>query len=206
MKVDDTRAPTSEPTKTSDGKRPGSTSSLFSEVLGRKSEDTERKRIQQESPFAVPDEASSLVSPAIVPTDQIQPGIVSQSSAPTRSEAADIQALVQEILVVSKPDGQQSVEIQFNSKSLDGLNVKISQEQNQIAIRFSTASASVSELLSRNLDQLSDGLQRKGVQLAPIQVELTSGSTSSVPSNTTSRDGRRGQQREDRQQQQRQKR
>jgi flagellar hook-length control protein FliK len=205
MKVDDAHTPKTETTKTSDGKRPSSTSGSFSEVLGRKLGGTERKKASQDQLFPLSNE-NSLVLPTIIPADQTQSGIVSQPAAETRSEAINIQGLVQEILVVAQPNGQHSVELQFNSKSLDGLHVKISQEQDQIAIRFSTASASVSELISRNLDQLSDALHRKGLELAPIQVELTPAPTNSVANNTGSRDGRRGQQNEEQRQQQQRKR
>ncbi len=204
MKVDDAHIPKAETTKTSEGRQPSSTSSSFSEVLGRKLGDAERKKAQQDQQLPLSDE-TSLALPTILPVDLTQPRVVSQPSAETRSEAANIQALVQEILVVAQPNGKQSVELQFNSKTLDGLRVKITQDQDQIAIRFSAASASVSELISRNVDQLSDALHRKGLQLAPIQVELTPTPTNSAASNTESRDGRRGGQNEERRQQQKRK-
>ncbi len=207
MKVDDTVPPAAQTAKTSEGGRPSSAS--FSGVLARKLEDSGSKT-EQDGRFAQPDEAL-LALPMTMPADQIQPEMVFQPSSEMRSDTTKIQALIQEILVVAQPNGRQAVEIQFDSKTLDGLNVQISQQQGQVAIRFSAASAPVSELISRNLDQLSDALQRKGLNLAPIQVELTSmpnnsGTNNPGSSNTGARDGRRGEQNQDRRQQQQRKR
>jgi flagellar hook-length control protein FliK len=205
MKVDDARMPTTGAANTSSAKRPSSTSNSFSEVLGRKLEDPEKRKSPQGEQFSVPDEAAFAL-PAVIPAEPVQAGIVSPPSVDTGTEAANIQALVQEILVVTQPNGQRSVELQFNSKSLDGLQVKISQEQDQIAIRFSASSSSVSDLISRNLDQLSDALHRKGLQVAPIQVEVVPTPANVESTNTGSKDGRRQEQNEQQRRQQRQKR
>jgi flagellar hook-length control protein FliK len=112
--------------------------------------------------------------------------------------------LVQEILVVAEPNGANRVEIQFNSTTLEGLRVQISQDQDQIAIRFSAASALTSNLLSRNLDQLSAALHSKGLQVSPIQVELAPPRIEAAPGSSGSRDGRHEQSEERRQQRQQQ--
>jgi flagellar hook-length control protein FliK len=169
MKVDDARTPSGESSQTSETKAPSSSS--FSEVLEQKTE-AEQKKKKNERWARLPSDEAFFGLPAMPSPGQIQPGMISQPPAAGRSEVADIQALVQEIVVMSKPAGQHSIEIQFNSKTLDGLHVQISGEQNQIAIRLSAASPSVSKLLSRNLDQLSEALQGKGLQVASIQVEI----------------------------------
>lgn len=205
MKVDDARMPAAETAKTLSPKRPNSASGSFSEILERKLENAGERKSKEGEPFYLPDDAA-LPLAAVIPVDQNQVGVASEPSVQMRSEPATIQALAHEILVVAQPNGQRSVELQFNSKTLNGLCVKISQQQDQISIRFSTTSASVSDLISRNLGQLSDVLQHKGLQLAPIQVDVTPTPTNSESTNSGSRDGRSGQQNERRRQQQQQKR
>lgn len=205
MKVDDARNPIAGTGKTLPAKRPNSASGSFYEILERKLENPEPRKGQEGERFTPPDDAA-LVSPGLIPADQNQVGMASEPPVQMRSEPASIQALAHEILVVAQPNGQRSIEVQFNSKTLDGLHVKISQQQDQISIRFSTTSASVSDLISRNLDQLSDALQHKGLQLAPIQVEVTPAQTNSESTSRGSTNGRSGQQNERQQQQRQQKR
>lgn len=205
MKVDDARIPIAGTGKIPPGKRARSASGSFSEILEGKLENAGARKGQKGEPFPQPDDAAFALA-AVMPAEQNQAGMVSEPPVETRSEAASIQGLAHEILVVAQPNGQRGIELQFNSKTLDGLHVKISQEQDQISIRFSTASASVSDLIARNLDQLSDALQHKGLQLAPIQVEVTPTQPNSESTSTGPRDGRNGQQNERQRQQQHQKR
>lgn len=209
MKVDDAKAAQPDPTQSPDTKKPGS--KPFSKVL----EDKAAAGVPTKKglPFGTkpgPFDPNAMLLPAsVMPAPQFTPDTIFQPVAATpAADASAIQGLVQEILVATKPDGQNSVEIQFNSKTLDSLHVQISKDQDQIAIRFSAANESVSNLLSRNISQLSDALREKGLQVAPIQVELRPAPISSSPSDTPQRDGRRGgqsdQRRDQQQQQQRQ--
>jgi flagellar hook-length control protein FliK len=204
MKVDDARIPTEASGKTLPGKRPNSGS--FYKILERARENDRARKGQEREPLSLSDDApSAFALPTLMPPDQNQAAMVSQASEEISNEAIGIQALVDEILVVAQPNGQHDVELQFNSKTLDGLNVKITQGQDQISIRFSTTSASVSDLISRNLDQLSDALEHKGLQLAPIQVEFHPTQTNFESTGTGARDRRSGQQNERQRQQRHQK-
>jgi flagellar hook-length control protein FliK len=206
MKVEEAGVPPSEASQPVAAKRSNPTA--FSQLLEQKAEAGQKKKRIQPGVELLLLDGSALMLPAALAGGQMQPGMVSQLPAETRVEGADIKALVQEILVVSKPNEPRSVEIQFNSKTLDGLQVQIKQDRDQIAIRFSTASESISDLLSRNLNQLTEALHSKGLQVGPIQVERAPTPIDAAPGSgsATPRDGRRGQseERQQRQQQQQQ--
>jgi len=125
-----------------------------------------------------------------LPINVAPPLVQDMKAASTLNEPEVIRNLVREILVVTEPRGRQTVDVQFNSTTLDGLRVRISREEDKIAIRFLTASAAVSDLLSRNADQLSEALQAKGLHVVPIQVELSAGPVS-IETGLPARDGQR---------------
>jgi hypothetical protein len=96
-------------------------------------------------------------------------------------------------LVFAGPGTVSRVEVQFHSNTLEGLNVQIAKSGDQISIRLLTNSNSVAQLLSRNSDQLSQGLEARGLRVAPIQIELNPASPRLTDSRPASRDNRRGQ-------------
>lgn len=123
-------------------------------------------------PFALRSGSSEAAGPAMTPDIQT------------------LQGLVREIHVVS--GSQPGVEMQFHSKTLEGLNVKIVKRGDQVSIGFLTGSESVAQLLSRNADQLSQALQAKGVQVGAVRVELSPVTTQSTSSEQSSRGRERG--------------
>jgi flagellar hook-length control protein FliK len=90
-----------------------------------------------------------------------------ESAAAPRS----LDGLVREIVVAAGPGLNSSVEVQFQSATLDGLNVRISRKGDGICVRFLTSSDSVAQLLIRNSSQLSEALLARGLHVAPIQIE-----------------------------------
>ena len=125
-----------------------------------------------------------------VPMRQAAPQEVSKA-APV-AEVRTLDGLVHEILVEAGPGVNPKVEVQFESKTLDGLNVRIVRKGDEISIRFLTGSDSVAQLLSRNTEQLSQTLMSKGLHVAPIQVERTPTPPASE-AGSSPKDGRRGQ-------------
>jgi hypothetical protein len=103
-----------------------------------------------------------------------------------------VQSIVHEILVVTKAGGPPIVDVQFNSKTLDGLRVRVSGNKEEIAIRFSTSSESVLQLLKQHVGALSDALQTKGLQVAPVQIEMRPAPVVSPQSGSSPRHGRGG--------------
>lgn len=85
-------------------------------------------------------------------------------------DARIIRSLVQEIHLVAHPGGRTEMEIQLNSKTLEGLQIRIGHEDGKLNIVFSTKSDDVSQLLNRNMANLTQSLAARGLQVANLQV------------------------------------
>jgi hypothetical protein len=186
--------PSQPPARSGDAAAPGSRS--FDKVLERKTEDRQsRKARPQKLPGLDPEEdGKNLSAGAAIALPLSREAARSQVAGP--AVAPDVQVLeglVREIVVVAGPGVDPKVELQFHSKTLDGLNVRVVKKGDEISIRFLTGSDSVAQLLSRNSAQLSEALLAKGLHVAPIQVEFARGPAGSTRANDSPRDGRRGQ-------------
>lgn len=78
--------------------------------------------------------------------------------------------LSHEIDVVKKSGVTEGVNITFDSKALEGLQVQIRQENGEMSIRFVTQSDTISRLLSRNVGELKASLANKGVKVQNISI------------------------------------
>jgi flagellar hook-length control protein FliK len=78
--------------------------------------------------------------------------------------------LAHQIDVVKKDGVTEGVNITFDSKALEGLQVQIRQENGEMSIRFVTQSDTVSKLLSRNVGELKESLANKGVKVQNISI------------------------------------
>jgi flagellar hook-length control protein FliK len=196
-------SPPPVPTQASTGDSKGSESKPFAKVLKEKAE-ADAGDTNEQDYFSFPrakKPGEQIAAGDGVPVPQLLPvstaAPVLSGGAPATDAAgqtAAIQSLVQEISVAAPPGGPQSVEVQFNSTTLEGLKVRVTSTDGDTTIRFSTSSQSVSQLISRNADQLSQALEAKGIQAGPIQVEWRPASVASSSSDgTPSRDNRRGQ-------------
>jgi flagellar hook-length control protein FliK len=188
MKVP-TDPPASSPPPSQSGEPSSSRSKSFDKVLERKSgEQKGRNKGQDPASQALEDDGTQgAAMSSLLPMRDVGSSASAKVAATPAPQVLD--GLVQEIAVVAGKDPR--VEIQFNSKTLEGLNVHIAKQGDEIAIRFLTASDSVARLLSQNTGQLTQSLQAKGIHVAPIQVALAPASNRSTDSSSTSRDGRR---------------
>jgi flagellar hook-length control protein FliK len=119
------------------------------------------------------------------------PGAVSTAS--DAGLPTPIQDLVHEIQLHIEPGGGAEVRIQFASKIFDGLRVDIRKvEDGTIAITFTTGNENTAQLLSKHLPALSSALTSKGVPVAAIQFETTSGFESNQPFNSSQGSDQRG--------------
>jgi hypothetical protein len=198
MKIPSDPGPSQPPSRAADP--PPSDSKSFDKVLDRKAEERQgRKARFQKGPGLDEEDANKATGgPAMVLslTRDAGPSEVAGAAGPPDLRALD--GLAHEILVVAGPGTDPKVELQFNSKTLDGLNVrierKIERKGDEISIRFLTGSDSVAQLLTRNSTQLSEALLAKGLHVAPIQVQLAPSSPRSADTGGYNpRDGRRGQ-------------
>ena len=136
------------------------------------------------TPSPVVGHAQVASVPAVGGVDSSSPAVHSSSSvaASKTSHAAattppEIHSLVTEVghqIDIFKQNGEtKSVNITFDSKTLEGLQVQIRQQDGGLAIRFVTQSDNVSKLLSRHTGELRDALENKGVKIGNIAISNT---------------------------------
>jgi flagellar hook-length control protein FliK len=80
-------------------------------------------------------------------------------------------SLVQEITVEAPPGANASVDIQFDSRTLEGLHVRVQKAGDAIEIKFSTASEAVSHLLTANTPELTEALTQLGYVAPNVSVQ-----------------------------------
>ena len=186
MKVPSDPSSTPPPSRSGEPSVSESKSKSFGKVLEQKSEESKASKKGEDLSDQGPGDTTSpvpfLPMPAVAPS--------ATAKAPAAPEIRDLNGLVQEIAVVAGTNPK--VEIQFNSKTLQGLNVQIAKQGEQISVKFLTSSDSVAQLLSSNSTQLSQALEAKGLNVAPIQVQLAPASARFTDSGSSSRDSRRG--------------
>ncbi len=95
-------------------------------------------------------------------------------SAEPGAAAADIQALAAEVGAHIDLHGQsgttQTLNMTFDSKTLQGLQVQIRRQDGEVAIHFIAQSDSVASLLKNHVSELRDTLTSKGVKVGLIAV------------------------------------
>lgn len=87
--------------------------------------------------------------------------------------------LVNEIQVELQGAGKSEVRIEFESKTLDGLQVKITRENNKLAVEMNCRSAEVSRLLAHHVEGLTAALESRGYVAPVIEIRQTARSTPS---------------------------
>jgi len=99
---------------------------------------------------------------------------VSEVRATGSADLDRIQALsdemVEKVQASKDATGNDQVDIQFNSRTLQGLQVNISRNDAGVSIRFNTDSDQISQLLSQNVQALSQALAAKGIDVGDIRV------------------------------------
>src|SRR5262249_221930 len=86
-------------------------------------------------------------------------------------------SLVHEITVAVPSDSSSSVDIQFDSRTLDGLHVRVQNSGGGVDVRFSTSSETVSRLLTANSSSLVEALVQRGYVAPAVSVHPAEGST-----------------------------
>jgi len=179
---------TSAPDSRTSGSKSSETKS-FDDVLARKN--AERKAEDNLETTDGTDYQLSRMSP--VPFSTLPNTDLAAIEKPSsgESKAPDFTALVQEIVVAAAPGKDPNVEIKFQSNTLEGLNVQVAKKGDEISIRCLTSSSSVAQLLTRNSDQLSQGLASKGLRVGVIQIETAPVPSRQTGSRSAPRDGGR---------------
>jgi len=107
----------------------------------------------------------SLASSATDANKIAQPG----ASMPAQMDRLNTE-IAHQIDIFKQEGGAQAVNITFDSKTLEGLQVQIRQHDGELAIRFVTQSDHVSKLLSRHSGELREALAGKGVRIGNIAI------------------------------------
>jgi flagellar hook-length control protein FliK len=145
-------------------------SSKFDRVLDarRKQRDDKPK---DDSTKGKPDTQQPNASQQEIPTAFDQPinWKAEQTSARVSETTSSIQNLsgeiVGELRSVAHQDGAHTIDIQFDSKTLDGLHVQLAAQGDVLSLRFDTASHQVAGLLSDRTHELTTALERKGFRV-----------------------------------------
>jgi type III secretion system needle length determinant len=99
--------------------------------------------------------------------------------------------LVDKVQVSKSAAGDDRVEIQFNSKTLQGLEVSISQHEGKVSVQFNTANEQVSQMLTQNVQALTQALSNRGVD-AEVRVAAPATNASDSGKGNWERDSGRG--------------
>ncbi len=188
MRIDDSQPSSSDQAVKSGDRDKSSTDqnkdSSFSKVLAKKrdgkQDDANSKTGKQKNTDAslLP---GLMGGPQALLEQSMQPTTV-QSKSPVQMPS-ELQGLVREISSLVNVKGNQQVNIELNSNVLKGLHIQIErQKDGAIAIQFQTSSEVVSQLLSKNIDALSQGLIDRGVNVADINVSGSRDSTTGTES------------------------
>ena len=187
MKIDDNQ-PLDDPSLNTDDlesndvdsqqTQPDDQPSAFSQMLAKKRAlDRQTASARTEKAPDKGKESSFAAKSGFMP----QQPVIHEMSSPVKGVDAkhsvqlppDLQQLVREISVVMNKAGNEQVHIEMNSNVLKGLQIRIERQQGELAIQFTTDSAQVSTLLSRNIEALSQSLSNLGENGVNIRITGT---------------------------------
>jgi flagellar hook-length control protein FliK len=138
-------------------------SDRFSKIL-------EVRRKESMPQFDLPGENQSSAMPA----SARQPESI--CGAPILADMERLAAEIVDHITSHQANGAGSVEIQFNSQTLEGLRVNVrSTEQGQVAINFQTPVARVAGLVQKNLADLRSALESKGIRVTQLVISRWTG-------------------------------
>lgn len=119
---------------------------------------------------------SKAMAEAAAPPPMAMPQITAEPAAAEAKQVRAVQlppaleGLVQEIQVSARDMQSSDVRIQFDSKTLDGLQVRITRENGKLAVELNCRSAEVSRLLRQHVEGLGHALESRGYPGATIEV------------------------------------
>jgi flagellar hook-length control protein FliK len=111
--------------------------------------------------------------PAVTPPMPAHVVRVDTGNAAAPISEALVASLVSEITVQMPPGNGKLVDIHFDSRTLQGLHVRIQNSGGGLNVQFSTSSDAISRLLTSNSHALTDALQQRGYVSPVITVQRT---------------------------------
>jgi hypothetical protein len=107
------------------------------------------------------------------PEDRIVADVKAPDAPAAPRPAPRMDALANEIAVAVR--GAREVEVQFDSKSFSGLNVRITQDRGRLNVRLQSDSPEACRFLSQHADTLAQRLEAKGYPRPVVHVKNGSG-------------------------------
>jgi hypothetical protein len=146
--------------------------SAFSQMLAKKREAEQGPQSQRgKSMQSGPDLGAGATSFQVFDQSRNAPAAVAaMDSKHVVALPADLQQLVREISVAANEAGNQQVHIEMNSTVMKGLHIQIERHEGTLAIQFQSQSDQVTNLLSKNVEALSQGLMNLGERAVEIRV------------------------------------
>ena len=174
MKVSPTTKPAGS--RTLEANAPVKSSSSFDRILKMKEAEAERDRKRQPTKDGQAEDLVSDSSVASWPVVSPAQAENSKSSHAASSAGAVVGTQIQNIAgeIVSQirsatnKDGSRSVEIEFNSKTLEGLQVRIREQGGTLSIQFATQSEQVATILADHKSELISALASDGFKTASV--------------------------------------
>jgi flagellar hook-length control protein FliK len=163
------------------------TSDRFSQLLKSKNEKSQEKQVgnkeddadaQQKNLSAAVDLQSTNPSAADASASRFSqfsstadPAKIAQPGASVSPQIEKLTTEMGHQIDIFKQGGKaEAINITFDSKTLEGLQVQIRQQDGELAIRFVTQSDNVSNLLSQHTGELREALTNKGVKVRNIAI------------------------------------
>lgn len=179
MKVPTSTGATEAPT-TFGTNAPGKKTGAFDRLLHAKESNTDKGQNSQVAPPTDPQALSpNLANDDVIDILQATPEVGKASpiaSSTTSVASTQIQNLAREIVSeirsVANKDGSRTVDIQFDSKTLQGLQVHITERQGNLSIQFATQSENVAALLADHKNDLANALAADGFTVKNISTSV----------------------------------
>lgn len=147
------------------------------DVKSKKDTDDSHKNATSSPVPALPTDSLAVSISSPVGSTQSASSVSAKSPQPVASASPQIEKLATEVghqIDIFKQEGStQAINITFDSKTLEGLQVQIRQQGGELAIRFVTQSDNISKLISQHTGELKEALTDKGVKIRNIAVTNT---------------------------------
>ena len=174
MKINGSNPSQSQPHETRSDAESRARSQFHSIVEKKRQESSAHKQTQsQEDPTSVtPD-----VAPAPKPEADSKPESTSALNAPVPPLPMEGLAsqIVERLRSMPSTNASQTAEIQFKATALEGLQITLTAERDQLSIRMATTSESTAALLRERSQELKSLLANKGFKVADVVVASGAG-------------------------------
>lgn len=117
-------------------------------------------------PAPLPQPPLMGLAPRPVELDVEQP-----NAAAAAAPSEQITALANEIGARIEPSAVGTVTIRFDAKTFEGLEVQLSRERGQLAVRLVSQTPEVAQLLTSRMEDLRHRLEERGYRQAIVQVQ-----------------------------------